>query len=274
MNIVDLKTCTDLYRHGFFEKSERCFQKIICASPDLPEALHLFSVLLIKTNRLNTALCVISRAIYVCREKSIFFSDRAKLLHALGDYERVSADLRYGIALSPDDPELLCNMGVSHLESNRNRLALSLTSRCLVVDEMHSRGHCHLGVIFDRAGDYLVARKQFERAICFDPAFAEAWFNRSSVSMSLGGYDGVEGGFRIAKLSGIQGVAIDLNLAFLYLLGGRFSDGWQVYEERWRDDEFVRSQRLLPGLRESRPAFAGSGSKRVLVWAEQGVGER
>jgi hypothetical protein len=109
--------------------------------------------------------------------------------------------------------------------------------------------------------------------LALDPAVGESWYNLAGVSMSLDDIERAAVSFFRARVMGIRGVSADLNAAFLQLLLGRFADGWALYEARWRDDEFVRLQRLPPGFRTARPSFSGGFSKRVLVWAEQGVGD-
>ena len=59
------------------------------------------------------------------------------------------------------------------------------------------------------------------------------------------------------------------NKAFTLLIGGQFANGWHAMEWRWKRNE-ARSR----GLSTSKPLFKpNTTKKRLLVWAEQGVGD-
>jgi Flp pilus assembly protein TadD len=269
----EFSACEGLHARGHLDAAEPCYLRVLCRSPSLAEAWHGLGVLFFQTHRVHVSLTAISKAITILPKVSLFFANRAKVLQSFGESVSAGADLWRGLTLDPDGADLLCDLGANQLESGKHDLALTLTLRCLVLDAAHARGHCHLGAIFDRAGMQIQALLPVQRALMLDPALPEAWYNLAGISMSLDDIDTAAEGFRLSALAGVRGALPELNTAFLHLLAGKFAEGWALYEERWRDDEFVRSQRLLPGLRESRPAFTGPGPKRVLVWAEQGVGD-
>jgi len=57
------------------------------------------------------------------------------------------------------------------------------------------------------------------------------------------------------------------------LLLNRFSEGWSLYEHRLRTESFNQATPWSRRILNSRPMFSNSRSCRVLVWAEQGVGD-
>jgi tetratricopeptide (TPR) repeat protein len=66
------------------------------------------------------------------------------------------------------------------------------------------------------------------------------------------------------------------NSGMCCLLLGRYSEGWVFYESRLRMDSFWSGRDEARGFFERLPLFSGLPSslgKRVLVWAEQGVGD-
>jgi len=66
--------------------------------------------------------------------------------------------------------------------------------------------------------------------------------------------------------------AVDLALALL--LGGKLREGWQVYHQRWADTErMVRPAFYNPALEWQGPQRQPARGLRVLVYAEQGLGD-
>ncbi len=65
-----------------------------------------------------------------------------------------------------------------------------------------------------------------------------------------------------------QDAELHRNLGVLYLLQGRFEEGWNEYRWRWRCPEMPRPK--LPA-----PLWQGESveGKRILLYAEQGLGD-
>jgi hypothetical protein len=69
-------------------------------------------------------------------------------------------------------------------------------------------------------------------------------------------------------------VNVDTGLCLLLL--GRYAEGWRLYEGRLRTEEFWSTSRASRDFFETLSMFSGprrGDGKRVLVWAEQGVGD-
>jgi hypothetical protein len=116
----------------------------------------------------------------------------------------------------------------------------------------------------------------YERAIAVDRHCGDAYANRGLSLKSLSDFSLADESYAIAIAIRPEQFDNYINAALCNLLLGRFRRGWQQYERRWDSEALAASGRGSPRLLTARPEYvadASSVSKRVLVWAEQGVGD-
>jgi len=58
------------------------------------------------------------------------------------------------------------------------------------------------------------------------------------------------------------------SLSYVLLAMGKFSEGFQMTEWRWKT-----KQRIGEYLKSNKPVWSGEENRRVLVWGEQGIGD-
>ena len=57
--------------------------------------------------------------------------------------------------------------------------------------------------------------------------------------------------------------------SILLLLFGDFKNGWSLWESRWKLDQL-----FSPKFEANCPVWTGDKNSKLLVWAEQGVGDQ
>ncbi|MBP2316270.1 tetratricopeptide repeat protein [Azospirillum soli] len=137
--------------------------------------------------------------------------------------------------LSPLMPEALTNLGNVRRLQGRLDEAAKLHGRALDLRPDYAAAHANIALVFQDRGDEAAAEASFTRALDFDRGEAVARFNR----------------------------------AILRLRQGRLAQGWADYAHRFASPALGTARRL------SMPEWQGEdiSGRRILVWAEQGLGD-
>jgi hypothetical protein len=114
-----------------------------------------------------------------------------------------------------------------------------------------------------------------QRALQIDPRSVEALTNYGILLEREGSFDEACQFHRAARANDPSLKEPQLNLAICELGLGRFDTAWDNYEARWGATSIILfgRQALSRRLSTSRPIFQTGSRGRVLLWAEQGVGD-
>jgi hypothetical protein len=143
--------------------------------------------------------------------------------------------------------------------------------RLLHLDPSHAKAHNNLGVLHQRRGDFQAAARCFEDAVRLDPALSEPHVNLGNLHDIRGDPDRAVSCYRRALQIDPGYAHAHCCLAQALLATGRYEEGWEEFEWRWRGED--ASLRLPPF---PQPLWDGSqdiAGKRVLLHAEQGYGD-
>lgn len=143
---------------------------------------------------------------------------------------------RRAAALAPDDPEALGTVGNAAKERGAHETAARAYAAALARQPLDWRLMSNLGVVLGWAGARDAARRWLLRSLALRPASAE----------------------------------IRCNLSTVELFRGSLEEGWRLNELRWLRFGFP-SRRLATGAR--RWEGPGDPARRVMIWAEQGLGD-
>ena len=140
------------------------------------------------------------------------------------------------LELDPGEIDTASNLGACLAETGRRESALALLCKIVELNPNHAGAWGNLGVATKNFGDLKTALHCCERALALEPGDAKALWNRS-----------------------------------LCLLGmGRIEEGWKEYEWRWQSGAVPR----VPALNQPRWDSSDPAGKKILVWAEQGLGDQ
>lgn len=186
----------------------------------------------------------------ICRDVLDADADNVDALHLLGviahkdgNYDRAVKLVGRAIALSPDNPFFLNNLGEALRELNRPREAEKLYRRALALKADFAGAQNNLGNALKAQGRYDEAAASYQEAMRLDPAYTSA----------------------------------RLNYALLHLLRSDYGPGFALYEQRYEgaDPRHVSSARDLFDRMKDVPRWHGEplAGGRLLVWTEQGLGD-
>ena len=128
------------------------------------------------------------------------------------------------------------------------------------------------------AGDYALKEMWLRYALACAPHFWELWLNLGNALRNQGKHQSaLEAYYRAHHMNPLSHVPL-IEVAHTLLMLGEYREGWQMYEERWRNEGFkaITASGIVANAREEQSkkwdGIARPG-KRLLVFNEQGGGD-
>jgi Flp pilus assembly protein TadD len=158
------------------------------------------------------------------------------LLHALGQSAEAEANFRKALRLRPDYPEV----------------------------------HHHLGIVLQALGRLAEAEASCREALRLRPNYPEAHANLGNALYALGQPAEAETSYREALRLKPDLPDVRYHIGHALLLAGRFEEGWEEYEWRWKSKQLSWSARNFQVPRWNGEEIR---DRTILLHAEQGLGD-
>lgn len=216
--------------------------------------------------------------------------------------------LESAAALHPGVPQFLQPLAEHHLRCGNHARAVDLYRRLAALNADSSSTQLHLGFALEHIGELDEAIAHYRRALALNPELVEAHVDLAGVLWRVCDFDGAlhhaQRAVALAPDSAyaqrILGTALlhlnrlapsetqlrqaielrpDLfmarfDLALLLLLSGRLEEGWAAYAQRWGEAGALPRPGFYQAEREWQgPALQALTGRRILVYAEQGMGD-
>ena len=144
--------------------------------------------------------------------------------HERREFLRAAELLQQALAIVPDRPSVLANLGAALLELGRTEEALVHITRSQVIERGDAGAHAEHGLALRRAGRREEARASLERAIALDPGCMPALVNHAGMLL--------EQGNAADALAGLdRALAVDPGNAFAWINRGIALDKLGRHEE-------------------------------------------
>lgn len=187
-----------------------------------------------------------------------------------GQSEAARLQFRQMIMLRPDLPEPIYNLGKCDQELGAVAAARGHYRRALRLRPLYAEARSNLAMILEAEGELEAARLANRLALIDRPDVAEPYNNLGNLLLRLSALDEAEAAYRRAlRIMPAQPDA-NYHLGLLLLMTGRWREGWEAHEWRWR------TRQLAPVRRQfSQAEWRGEPAvgRRLLVYAEQGYGD-
>jgi len=292
------------YRAGRLAQAEDALRQATAAKPDHAQAFHLLGVIAHQRGFNAQAADHIRMAISWDAAQASYRCNLGVVLDELGQFEEAEASLRAALRLRPEYPEALNNLGkvltergrpAQAEESLRAALALRPDSR----DALNNLGNAlsdlgraqeaedtlrralrlqpdtpdalnNLGVALSQLGRSSEAEASFQAALRLRPDYPDAHSNLGAAQFDLRRLAEAEASYRQALRLRPDFVDARRNLACLALITGRYAEGWEENEWRWKTKHMAPAVRNFPA-----PLWGGEaiGGRVILLHAEQGLGD-
>ena len=298
-----LRKAVKAYNAGEIKVAKRLFAKIIKIEPNQPEANHNMGTLLVKSGNVEAALPFIKTALEANFGAAQYWFNYIDALFKLGRYDESSellaiAKTKGCIGKAFDDLE-------SELNSNEVRLRIrieKLQKSDLLAGPHAYLTHFGIGEAWQKLGILDEAIKAYNKALAIKPDYETAHFNMGNALRSQGKLaeaieafnkaidiksDFILAFMNIGNVFKAQGkpeeaieaykkaIAINpdfaeayYNISFVLLSAKKFNQGFKFREWRWKTKTMATSF-----LQSAKPFWNGEKRQRILVWAEQGIGD-
>lgn len=188
--------------------------------------------------------------------------------HAADDAARAEQLCRAVLAQTPQRPEALTLLGILRRRAGHAGEAEALYRAALAAAPHYADAHHNLGNLLMDQGEQDAALAAFLRANALRPDWPEGCNRVAATLHALGRLDEAEPWFQRALALRPDSADIHWDHALALLAAGRYAEGWQEYEWRWR--------RGQPAPRDfAQPYWRGEplAGRTLLVYVEQGYGD-
>jgi tetratricopeptide (TPR) repeat protein len=225
-----------LHQQGNFVEAQVIYEQILVTKPDHFDALQLLGVLFAQVKKYPQAVKFLSKALEINPNHAVTFNNRGISLKDLKRFEEALASYDQAITINPDYVDAYINRGNLLRDLKRFEEALASYDRAISLNPNHAGTFCNRGIVLQGLQRADEALASYDRAIEIDPDLITAHYN----------------------------------LSLFNLMKGNFKAGWQGYEWRWLDKDFDSEP-----LKSANPVWDfKKTNQRLLVWAEQGVGDQ
>ncbi len=255
-----------------------------------------------------TAAAWVSDACRVQPNNAAQWLQLAQLLGAQKRVSEIEPAIRSALGACPDSIELLAALSEFYINQKRHHDALVVLERLELVRPGNARTALHKGFAFEHTFQLKESIAWYRKALEREPNFFEAEVDLAGVLWRMGDFAGTlkhakrahelqpdhpfalrilgtaylhynqfdqaEALIRQALVVQPKFPVATIDLSLLLLLAGKFEDGWATYQLRWNDtDRMVRPSFFRPDLEWQGPERQSVNGKRVLIYAEQGLGD-
>jgi tetratricopeptide (TPR) repeat protein len=289
---------------GRLDEAIEAFHRSLVYNPRAPDTLAHYAALLDAAGRLEEAAQAFGEAAAVHPQPGPLRHAQGFALYRLGRAEEAIGPLRQAAELSPGAAEPLNDLGVVLDERGRLDEAREVFDKALALRPAYPEALNNRALVLYRMNRLADSLEGFDAALTLKPDYAAAWLNRADTLSLQGRFDdalasvdqalavspdyadawsrrgdvlGYERRLEEAQACYAKALAIDPNheraayhLAFPLLRGGRYEEGLQIYENRWRGPLKSAAADLPMPLWLGREPVDG---KTLLLHSEQGHGD-
>ena len=222
-----------LHGAGRLPEAEQVYRQMLAAAPGHADSLHMLGVIASQCGQPQAALACIDRAIAIKPSAAMFHVNRASALLALRQLDaadgclhgaRAQAQLRGGL---PGDGARAERPGTAG--GGDRGLPQALRHKPDLPDLYNN-----LGLALRQADRLEEAAVALRQAIRRAPQDAQALGNLAGVLKELARPADAEASYRRALQLQPDDPVLHVNLGVVLLLAGRFAEGWDEYEWRFR----------------------------------------
>ena len=257
-----------LRNYGEFEKAIECYKKILALNPSLIDIqTYLDDTIKEKKEIFNEIKKEIIQESSI-PETAQFMHQIAILFYGKGNIERSLENLESAIKIHPTYDDAYVTLGIVLSKTEKIEKVIDSYIRAIKVNPDNAKAYNNLGTTLKERGEIKTAIKYYQEALKIKPDYALAFSNLGSALQEIGDVDAAIDSYENALKIKPNSVEVHYNQSLAYLYNGDFKLGWAKYEWRWQRDKWSRIH-----LQSTKPLWNPAEKNRVLLWAEQGIGD-
>ncbi len=173
---ISITTALDHQRAGRTTDAEQIYRSLLEQQPDSIDALNLLGALLHELGRYDEALTYFERVLTL-RPAAESHNSVAIVLKAQGQYAAAVEQYRKALALKPNQPEVMSNLGNALKESGSTEEAIACYQDAIALNPNYAEAHNNLGISYKDQGKLDEAIQSYQTALRLKPNYVEAHHN-------------------------------------------------------------------------------------------------
>jgi tetratricopeptide (TPR) repeat protein len=231
-----VKNALDHIQSKQYDAAQTLLSKARVIAPNEPDILRFLAIVAAMRFNYSDALALIDDAIVLAPNNGVAHSNRGNILKELDRCEEALVAVNKAIELLPEYAEAYNNKGNVLQALQQYEDALVLYDAALALQPMYAEAHNNKGNCLNQLRRYAEAMRCYDAATSLNPQYAECYWSKAAVQLA----------------------------------SGEFEAGWKNYEARWYIDHPVKFLYSAVARLESISDVYG---KKILIWAEQGLGD-
>ena len=261
---------------GDLSAAESLYRRALELRPDFAAGWNNLGLLYIAGSRLDAAADCFRLALRADQRSADAHNNLGSVLRIQGAMSEAEGEFRAAIDVDPSLAEAWCGLGdVLHLRRLLDE-AEGCCRRALELRPNYPDAINNLATVAKARGQLDSAKGYCDEALRIQPNHVGALNNLGSLAVKRADYSAAEAVYRRALLFDPNCAVTRFNLSTTLLMLGNYGEGFDLYESRFESfpRPLTRSSTLNEKLR-ARARWRGEalGAKRLLVWAEQGLGD-
>ncbi|NTW52303.1 MAG: tetratricopeptide repeat protein [Chlorobiaceae bacterium] len=260
-----------LQGHNQLEGAIGSYDKVLALRPDFAEAWSNRGAALQGLNQLDAAVASYDQAIKLKPDYAEAWSNRGVALHRLDRLDAAIASFDKAIALRPFFAEAYNNRGLALDELKLHGSAIASYDQAIRIKPEYAEAWYNRGNAQEELKELEAALESYYQAIRIKPNYPEALCNQGLALQQLNMLDAAEASYDKAIAIKPNFSAAYMNKSIALLLRGDYDQGWQLYEWRWKTNDF-----RLPVRSFIQPLWLGNfyiQGKTILLHSEQSFGD-
>jgi len=255
-----------------FEASEALCQDFLSHTPTHGEILFALAVTLKSAGQYKEAIIAYERASEVMPYNDAVFNNLGNLHAWLGSYEEALFCYQRSADLAPNNADAWGNWADALYNLRRFDESLSKHEHALSLNGGSLKQFVNYANTLQAISRWDDAIANYDHALHLCPDDAESWSSRGNALRGKRQFLAAEASFLEAIRLNPELAQAHWNLALLYLQLGDFKKGLLMTEWRWHNHDLGLKTRDY-----TQPLWLGDSSvagQRVLIWEEQGMGDK
>jgi tetratricopeptide (TPR) repeat protein len=264
-----------LREKGHIDEAMSYCKKALEIDPSFAETYCNLGVVLREKGQLDSAIAHYQKAIELNPSFAKAYCNLGVALQEKGLLDDAIAYYQKAIALNPFFKKAYSNLVNTLREQGKFDEALPYCKKAIEIAPQSAEVYCNLGNVLQEKGLFEEAIRYYQEALDHDPSLAEVYCNLGNISCEKGEIDESMMYYQKALELTPSYETAHFNMSVPLLLSGRYKEGWEKYEWRWKTKEFLKQSFAHQPDQFSQPLWDGSylGGKSILIFAEQGIGD-
>lgn len=240
-------------------------------------AWNFKGVILTFLKNIDDAIISFNNAIQINSKFGRPYINLAEVYKSVGQFDKSIEIYKKAVLEIKELEEVYTNLSGVYLLKFQNHktldleLAIKCSEKALSINKKNIVALNNLALINIHLSKINTALNYLNDAKKINPNYFNTYINSALAYKHLGNYEEAHNSYKKALLIDPQNADLLFRISEIQLGLNDFKKGWENYEKRWMSNDYKRPLRLSL----TKPLWTPDlGNKKILIWAEQGIGDQ